>query len=558
MTTPLAWSTIQPRVDALLAETLDHENVERWLKAWSDLSAQLREARLQVERDVTENTADAEAEQRFLSFVEHITPKVEAAEQALKQKLLAYDGYTPTAETTQMMKRFRTEAAIFREENLALKSELLKMGNEYDRIVGGMTIQWDGQAETIPQAQQHLQDTDRATRERAWRLMMGSYAQRREKLNALYLRMLELRRQIARNADCATFREYRWQALGRFDYTPEDSFTFHDAIEHEVVPLATELYERLRAQLNVETLRPWDVEADPHGQPLAPFRDAVELEEMGQRLFQQIDPALGGYYAVMRDGYLDLASRPNKAPGAYCEGFPVAGKPYIFMSAVGSHRDVMTLLHESGHAFHFMESKAHPLIWNYEGPMEFCEVASMAMELLGMPYLERRKGGVYTEADARRGFARELRGIVFFLPYMAVVDAFQHWVYVEAPENVSATELDARWSALWDRFLPGVDYSGLRAEKESGWQRKPHIFSDPFYYIEYGLAELGALQVWRNALRDPVQAVADYRAALALGNTRPLPALFKRAGARFAFDREMVAGLMALIREQLAALESVP
>jgi oligoendopeptidase F len=227
------------------------------------------------------------------------------------------------------------------------------------------------------------------------------------------------------------------------------------------------------------------------------------------------------------------------------------------MSAVGTHRDVMTLLHESGHAFHFMESKAQPLIWNYEGPMEFCEVASMSMELLGAPYLVRSHGGFYSEAEARRGQARELQGVVWFLPYMAVVDAFQHWVYAEAPENVTPAHLDAKWSELWDRFLPGVDYSGLRAEKETGWHRKPHIFSHPFYYVEYGLAELGALQVWRNALGDPAKAVSDYRAALALGNTRPLPALFDRAGARFALDRQLVGELMALIRAQMAELEGV-
>ena len=256
----------------------------------------------------------------------------------------------------------------------------------------------------------------------------------------------------------------------------------------------------------------------------------------------------------MRDGYLDLASRPNKAQGGYCEGFPVTGKPYIFMNAVGTHSDVNTLLHEGGHAFHFMESLRHPLLWNQNGPMEFCEVASMSMELLSAPYLTVEQGGFYSEADARRAYAEQLRGIVEFLPYMAVVDAFQHWVYVDAPRNLSAGDLDAKWSELWDRFMPGADWSGLQTEKETGWHRKLHIFQAPFYYVEYGLAQLGALQIWRDALQDQAQAVAHYRAALALGNTQGLSSLFRAAGAQFAFDRRTVGELMRLVRAQLERL----
>jgi oligoendopeptidase F len=220
------------------------------------------------------------------------------------------------------------------------------------------------------------------------------------------------------------------------------------------------------------------------------------------------------------------------------------------------HDDVSTLLHEGGHAFHFMESRRHPLIWNHGAPTEFSEVASMGMELLASPYLEASKGGFYSRSDAWRASKSELRGTARFLPYMAVVDAFQHWVYVDAPEDVTAGDLDAVWSRLWDRFMPGLDFSGLQAEKETGWHRKLHIFQGPFYYVEYGLAQLGALQVWRNALRDQRQAVADYRSALATGNTRSLSELFRIAGARFAFDRDTVGELAALIEAQLAQPEA--
>jgi oligoendopeptidase F len=224
------------------------------------------------------------------------------------------------------------------------------------------------------------------------------------------------------------------------------------------------------------------------------------------------------------------------------------------MNAVGTHDDVQTLLHEGGHAFHYMESRRNPLWWNQNGPMEFCEVASMGMELLSAPYLASSRGGFYVEADAARAYSELLRGIVTFLPYMAVVDAFQHWVYVDAPAGVAAADLDAKWSALWDRFMVGIDYTGLHIEKETGWHRKLHIFTDPFYYVEYGLAQLGALQVWRNARKDQRRAVADYRAALALGGTRGLAQLCAAAGGHFAFDRRTVGELMALVEEQLALL----
>jgi len=553
---PLDWSTVQPHVDELLSTELARDTVGSWLQQWSDLMAVLREARTQIYRDVSENTADKEAEARFLILVEQVLPQARVAEQALKDKLLAFKDYSPAANTVMLIKRFREEASIFRKENVPLQTELIKLGNEYEKIAGGMTIEWDGKQETMPQARLHLLEHDRGVREKAWRLMMARFIDERDRLNEFYLQMLSLRRQVAQNAGLDTFRDYRWKALTRFDYTPDDCFAFHDAIEREVVPLAAQLYAERAGQLNLATLRPWDTDVDLRGEPLQPFDAPSELEEGAQRIFQQVDPALADYFAAMRNGYLDLASRPNKAPGGFCSTYPVRRKPYIFMNAVGTHRDVNTLLHEGGHAFHFMESSRQPLIWNHDGPMEFCEVASMAMELLSAPYLEKDKGGFYEEADARRAYARQLRDIVLFLPYMAVVDAFQHWVYVDAPENVTAAELDHVWSNVWDRFMAGIDYSGLQAEKETGWHRKQHIFTAPFYYIEYGLAQLGALQVWRNALRDQSKAVADYRAALALGDTRPLPELFQAAGATFAFDRQTVGDLMSLIMEKLAELEA--
>jgi oligoendopeptidase F len=549
---PLNWDTVKPAFDALLAAQVDAQTAEAWLQQWSDLEAVLEEAGAQIYREVTENTADEAAEKRFTHFVEQILPAARVAIQALKQKLLALPGYQPSPDTTVLLRRFSTEAEIFRNENVALESKLTVLGNQYNKIVGGMEIEWQGQKETLPMARSHLEEPDRATRQAVWQRMMDCFLAQRQTLNGLYLEMVPLRRQVARNAGFATYRDYRWLQLARFDYSPQDCFTYHDAIEREVVPLATEIYRDRTRKLGIDRMRPWDTDADPAGAPLRPFRDVEELEEGCSRVFEQVDPVLAGQFTMLRDGYLDLASRPNKAPGGYCNGFPVSGKPYIFMNAVGTHDNVTTLLHEGGHAFHFVESLRQPLVWNQNGPMEFCEVASMSMELLAAPYLGRKNGGFYEEVDVRRAFAQELEKIVLFLPYMAVVDAFQHWVHADAPDEVSASDLDATWAALWDRFMPGVDYSGYQAEKETGWHRKGHLFESPFYYIEYGLAQLGALQVWRNALRHgTTQAVADYRAALALGYTRSLPELFQAAGATFAFDRQTVGELMALIQDQL-------
>ncbi len=550
----LDWDTIQPFVDHLQAAELTAATAAAWLQAWSDLTSALYEASGQIYRAMSENTADAEVEARFNRLAEEIMPKVSTANQTLKQKFLALTDFAPTADTEMLLKHFRSEASIFRAENIPLETDLTKLSNAYDKAVGAMTIEWEGRTETLPQVGLHLRAQDAAERERAWRLLMDRFLADREQLNELYLTMLPKRRQMARNAGFATFRDYIWQAYGRFDYTPQDCFAFHDAIEHEVVPLATALYQRKAAQLGQPTLWPWDTEVDTAGAPLQPFSDVAELEAGTQRMFDQVDPALGQHFAALRDGFLDLASRPNKAPGGYCASFPVSGRAYIFMNAVGTHDDVQTLLHEGGHAFHFMESARQPLYWNVNGPIEFCEVASMGMELLAAPYLARGQGGFYAEADARRAYAEKLRSIVTFLPYMAVVDRFQHWVYAEAPEQVTAADLDAKWVELWDRFMPGIDYRNLQAQKATGWHRKGHIFGAPFYYVEYGLAEMGALQVWRNALHNQAQAVADYRAALALGGTRPLPALFQAANARFAFDRRTVGDLMQLIWRKLDEL----
>jgi oligoendopeptidase F len=559
---PQDWKTIKPHYDALEQESLGPEGVPKWLERWSDLEAHLSEARASAYRAMTENTADADAERAYLHLVEEIGPKIQVAAQSLKTKLLGVEGFVPRPEHAGMLERLRAEAGIYRLENVPILTELTVLEASYDKIVGAMSVRLDGQELTLEAASQRLLEPDRTRRETAWRTIHERWLEDRTRLDRLFLKMLTLRRKLAQNAELRDYREYIWQSYARFDYTPEDCRTFHDAIRAAVVPLTTKLLETDRASLGYDTMRPWDADArfplDPEGrEPLKPFSNAQELIEGGTRIFTAVDPELGAQFTTMRAGFLDLESRPGKAPGGYCNYFPVTRMPYIFMNAVGTHDDVNTLLHEGGHAFHaFAFGTSQPLVWNHWSPMEFAEVGSMAMELLAHPYLERDRGGFYSPDDAHRARIQHLRSIVRFLPYMAIVDAFQHWLYASpadggAPQNLSARDLDAKWDELWDGFSPGVDWTGFEEVKRTRWHRQGHIFGNPFYYVEYGMAQLGALQVWRNALRDQPSALRAYKRSLSLGYTRSVPELFAAADTRFAFDRETVGSLVALIETQL-------
>lgn len=547
---PRNWETIEPYVADLLATPLDAASVRPWLERWSHLTAHFHECMGQIYRAVDENTADESARADFNWMVEELFPRVERLEQALKRRLLAVEGYTPAPDEQFLVRQFRSEAEIYADANIPLLTEMRKKANRYEQAVGEMTVEWEGETLTLPQAERHLESRDRTVRERVWHRLMERRLAARDEFNQLFVDLHGLRQQVAANAGLPDFRAYQWKALGRYDYTPEDCFLFHEGIEQEVVPLARELRARRRQRLGVDRLRPWDLDVDPDGPPLEPFHSADELEETGSRIFHQIDPVLGGHFDAMRPGMLDLESRPNKAPGGYCNTFPLSRSAYIFMNAVGTQDDVSTLLHEGGHAFHYFESRHLPLIWQEHVPMEFAEVASIAMELLGAPYLAREQGGFYAPEDARRAYRQLLEKTVTFLPYMAVVDAFQHRVYQLPAGTLEAADLDQIWDELWSRFMVGTDWEGLEAARVTGWQRKVHLFSSPFYYVEYGLAYIGALQIWANALLEPQRALARYRGALALGATRPLPALFAAAGATFSFDRTTIGRLMALLRQE--------
>ncbi|MDH4348312.1 MAG: M3 family oligoendopeptidase, partial [Gemmatimonadota bacterium] len=415
------------------------------------------------------------------------------------------------------------------------------------------TVRWDGVEKTLPELQPYLQATDRPVRERAFRLGAEAYAEHRGELADIFDRLFALRVQVARNAGFADYESYAFRAKCRFDYTPADCRRFHRAVERVVAPAVARIMERRRRRLGVETLRPWDLTPDPDGcEPLRPFESTDELMRTCRGVFGQVLPAFGDQFGRMIEGgMLDLAVRKGKAPGGYCETLQYSGRPFIFMNAVGVLDDVNTLLHEAGHAFHAVESHRHPLVWERHPGYEMCELASMSMELLAAPYLRKDRGGFFSEAEFDRARAEHLEDVLITLSHVASVDAFQSWLYTSG-EGHDRDARDRAWLTLRSRFERGVDWSGLERERATRWHRQLHIFLYPFYYIEYGLAQIGALQVWRNSLGDPARAVAQYRQALALGNTRSLPELFRAAGVEFSVDEGLLAGLVQLVEQELA------
>jgi oligoendopeptidase F len=552
------WPQIEPYFQELQARDLTEDTVAQWLADWTLLAQLFSESFARQSIATTVDTTDKAALERFHTWLQAVGEPFQSAEQKLKEKLLA-SGLDPVGFEIPL-RNMRTEAEIFREANVPLSTQERKLMDEYNRIIGAQTIIWEGEERTLIQLKPIFQSDDRATRERAWRLVSQRRLADREALNTLWQQLLPLRRKQAENAGFSSYRDYRWKQFARFDYTPDDCLTFHDAIEKVVVPAATRAYERQRKLLGVDALRPWDLDRDdvyPPSRPaLHPFKTVEELVSKTQNIFRKVDPELGEYFAIMRqEKLLDLDNRKGKAPGGYQSALALVKRPFIFMNAVGIHDDVTTLLHEGGHAFHWFEASRLPYAQQWDYGAEIAEVASMSMELLGAPYLTEKEGGFYSESDAAHARIQHLERIIIFWPFMAAIDAFQHWVYTHEAEASNPAKCDAKWGELWDRFIPGVDWSDLEDARVTGWHRKLHIFKYPFYYVDYGLAQIGALQVWRNSLTNKVEAVHQYRYGLSLGGTRSLPQLFAAAGAKFAFDAATMRELVELIETTIHDLE---
>lgn len=554
----MQWADYEPYYADLENRSLTADNIEEWLNDWSTLAQTADEQYWRLNIATTVNTADPAIEEAFNRYIEEMQPSVKTAEQKLKDKLLA-SGLSPKHFHTAL-RMMKAEAEIFTEKNLPLLAEEQKLVAEYNKVTGSLTVQWEGEERTIPQMFPLYYDVDRSIRQRAWETTQTRLIRERQRINELWESFVPLRLKIAENAGMPDYRSYAWKQKFRFDYSPEDCKSFHAAIEAVVVPAAKRVYEKRRQQLGLEALRPWDLFVDPFGaEPIKPYETIDELKSRSHAIFEHVDPKFGEYFQIMmEEGLLDLESRKNKAPGAYSLGLHAIHRPFIFMSGTNTPWDVQTILHEGGHAFHEFE-RAHVHFYqrgeNYL-PAEFAEVASMGMELIASPYKTKEYGGFYSEKEAARAMIEFLESNITFWPYMALVDAFQHWIYENPVDGAVASKCEEKWAELWDRFMPGIDYSGLEDFKKTYWHRQMHIFQIPFYYVEYGLALLGAVQVWANTRRDQKKAVADYRKALALGATVPLPQLFATAGAKFAFDSETLKTAVDLMEEVVEEMQA--
>jgi oligoendopeptidase F len=549
------WDDVLPFYEELASRPLDTSNVEGWLADWSRFESLLSEAQALAGFDYSCNTSDPKAEAAQLRFGAQISPKAHEQRVRLQERLVELGYVRPGLETT--IERFRNQMQIFNEANVPLSAELSRLTTKWSKRIGGMAVDWDGVEKTPAQLLPYLEAPDRTVRERAFRLRAKPYIDQRDAIANIFDSMYELRQQTAKNAGFDNFRDYTHQEKNRFSYTPADCMRFHEAVEAAVLPAVERILERRRQAMKVDRLRPWDTAVDPLGRPaLKPFEDMESFVSRAASVFGQVDPDFRKYYETMVDAkLLDLDNRKGKAPGAYSQTLAFRKQPLIFMNAVGVDDDVRTLLHESGHAFHSFEAARLPILFQRHPGSEMAEVASMSMELLAAPFIDKKSGGYYTASEQRRSRAEHLEGIVIFFTHCASVDAFQHWIYVdEAGRDRDAR--DAKWLELRTRFEGrAVDWSGLDNERIARWYQQPHFFSSPFYYIEYGIAQLGALQVWRNSLKDPKEAVRKYREALALGATQPLPELFKAAGARLIFDRDGMSELIELVEEEIEKLQ---
>jgi oligoendopeptidase F len=548
------WDDVVPYFDDLVERPLDPDTVEAWLRAWSRLEELVTEAAAQAMIAYTIDTSDPDKEKDHLRFSTEILPRMEERSVELARRFVALGHESPELATT--LARFRTSIDIFREANIPLFSELEELSARYQRITGSMTVEWDGVERPLPQLQPFLKSPDRAIRERAFRTATQPYIEERGALAGLFDRMFALRQRAARNAGFANYRDYTFPAKFRFDYTPADCERFHEAVERTATPAAARVLEQRRRRLGLDVLRPWDLAVDPYrATPLRPFETVDEFVGKARHVFDRVDPVLGGQFQTMIDErLLDLDSRKGKAPGGYCETLQFRGRPFIFMNAVGLVDDVMTLLHEAGHAFHAFASHRQPLIWQRHPGSEAAELASMSMELLASPHLAQPTG-YFTPEDHRGAWLEHLEDILLSLVHIASVDAFQTWIYT-SPDGGDAAARDEEWLRIRNHFERGVDWSGLETERVARWYRQLHIFMYPFYYIEYGIAQVGALQIWRNSLEDPVGAVARYREALALGAVRSLPDIYRAAGAKLTFDARVIGELVELVEEQIEHIRS--
>jgi oligoendopeptidase F len=546
------WETIEPYFKELLERQINSkQDLEKWLKDTSELEAVFNEDVSWRQIRMTCNTEDKTLEEAFNYFCMEIQPKIQPYADALNKKLI-HSPFTEQLEKDKYytyLRSVKKSIELFREENIPLQAQLAVMQQQYGVICGKMMIEVKGEEYTLQQAAKFLESHDRNLREDVYRKINERRLQDKETLNDLYTQLIQKRHQVALNAGFENYRDYRFKELGRFDYTKEDCYKFHEAVRQHVLPIVNKIYKKKKDKLKLENLRPWDVEAEPEGTlPLTPFTTPEELIDKSIECFKQLRPFFGECLQQMNTmKHLDLESRKGKAPGGYNCPLAESGAPFIFMNAAGQMHDVTTMVHEGGHAVQSFLTHNLELSAFKEYPMEIAEVASMAMELFSMDHWE-----VFfnNKEDLKRAKEHQLERTITIFPWIAIIDKFQHWVY-ENP-NHSVYERNSKWMEILNEFSDEViNYSGLEIYRENAWQRQLHLFEVPFYYIEYGIAQLGAIGMWMQYKKDPDKALDNYMNALALGGTKTLPQLYEAAGLQFDFSPENIKTLMDFVNEEM-------
>ncbi|MEY3377397.1 MAG: hypothetical protein RLZZ328_412 [Bacteroidota bacterium] len=549
------WASLEPYFKELSDRPIeDALGLEKWLKDLSELEAFISEDACWRQIKMTCDTTDKSLEEAFNFFCMEIQPKMQPYADALNKKLMACPFTQSLDKDTYFtyLRAVQKSIDLFRTENIAIQAELSVMQQQYGAIAGKMTITHEGQEYTLQQAAQFLESEDRNIRESVYRKIQERRLEDKTAMHDLFSSLIQKRHQVAVNAGFENYRDYKFVELGRFDYTKEDCYQFHEAVKFHVLPLIDKIYARKKQKLGLEVLKPWDTEAEPAGtKPLRPFTDGKDLYEKSVACFEQLHPFFADCLKKMNSlKHFDLESRKGKAPGGYNCPLAESGAPFIFMNAAGQMSDVTTMVHEGGHAIHSFLSHHLSLSAFKEYPMEIAEVASMSMELFSMDHWQ---SFFDNETDLNRAKEHQLERTITIFPWIAIIDKFQHWVYEHPAHTIE--ERTQTWTSILKEFSTGsIDYTGLDEFRAIGWQRQLHLFEVPFYYIEYGIAQLGAIGMWMQYQQNPSAALENYMNALALGGTKTLPELYQTAGIEFNFSPNYVKNLMDFTNAQLEKL----
>ena len=552
-----SWENIEPYVDDLIQRNLSCSScLEKLISDSSNLAEHISETGALLYIGMTCDTENETKKNDFLNFVENIRPKLSKFSDKLNRRIAEHPSVGDLPDRYDLMIRaIKSDIDIFREENIPLGVEQTKLVTRAQGITGGMTVEFEGEERTFPEMKAFLESNNRSVREKAWKSMVSRWMNDSEELSEIFDELIKIRHEIAKNAGFDSYTNYMFKAMHRFDYTVEDCLTFHNSIEKVCMPIVREINEKRRSSFNLEILSPWDVNEksgsgpDIEGKnPLRPFDNVGEMVQKLSELFHRMSRDLGNKFdKLVEMDTLDLETRKGKAPGGYQYYLEKSRVPFIFMNAAGLQGDLETMIHESGHAFHSLYCGHLDLIDERNYPIEFAEVASMSMELLTQDEWQ-----IFYDNDdeVNRAILSHLEGVVFLLPWIATIDAFQHWIY--ANPNHTREERTEYWLSLRDRFGSKMDWKDNEDFRELSWQQQGHLFGVPFYYIEYGIAQLGALQLWQTHRKSPEKALKDYENAMKLGNTKILPELFAAAELKLGFDEKHVDSLINEVKTAMA------